>query len=123
MASASKSARRASGSACTIDSPKPRWPSELASQFLSENLGAGACNVPIRQVEHSQPGEAAGCVRLDQDDKKTALSRCVLPTYWRGGMQAISDYFQSPMGMIINAVLLIALIGVYLYLKNRPSED
>jgi hypothetical protein len=38
-------------------------------------------------------------------------------------MQAITDYFSSTTGMIINAVLLVALIGLYLYLKNRPSED
>lgn len=38
-------------------------------------------------------------------------------------MDAISNYFQSTMGMVINAVLLVALIGLYLYLKNRPSED
>jgi hypothetical protein len=33
------------------------------------------------------------------------------------------DYLQSTQGMIINAVLLVALIGLYLFLKNRPSED
>jgi len=36
---------------------------------------------------------------------------------------AFTGYLQSTHGMIINAVLLIALIGVYLYMKNRPSDD
>ncbi len=38
-------------------------------------------------------------------------------------MQALSDYFSSTMGMVINAVLLLGLIGLYLFLKNRPSDD
>lgn len=38
-------------------------------------------------------------------------------------MSAIWDYLQSTQGMIINGLLLVALIGLYLYLKNRPSEE
>lgn len=38
-------------------------------------------------------------------------------------MQAITDYFYSTMGMIINSILLLGLIGLMLYLRNKQSDE
>lgn len=38
-------------------------------------------------------------------------------------VQAIIDYFYSTPGMIINGVILLGLIGLLIYIRNKRTEE
>jgi hypothetical protein len=38
-------------------------------------------------------------------------------------VQAILDYFYSWPGIIINSLILLGLVGLLLYMRNKQSEE
>lgn len=96
-----------------------------ASGLVFDIFTEHACSHANQYLKHGCPRNGAGSRPIASGGRATSGAGSALTpiTTETTSVDAIINYFYSVPGMIINGLLLLGLIGLLLYLRNKQSEE
>jgi hypothetical protein len=94
-------------------------------RLVFDIFASHACSRANQYLKHGCPGNGADSRPIASGGRAIsgAGSAKTPITTETTSVDAIINYFYSLPGMIINGVILLALIGLLLYLRNKQSEE